>query len=332
MANGKLLRELIRSGTAGDLEAFRGVAKQVIEEERQKQHHLLADDLEAILCGRSRASSSPALGKLSETVPEDRERGIPLVAIREPVRSLSDVVLSRENLAVVKEILREHNREEILKAHGLRPSGRVLLCGPAGCGKTLTAEAIASELGRPLAIVRTDSLVSSFLGGTAANLRKVFQFAAKSPMVMLLEEFDALGKEREDASEHGEIRRVINGVMQMLDAYKGRSLLIAATNHEGLLDTPIWRRFEEVLFLKPPTPAQLGRLLAVKLRGVRREFEVEEVAGRGWFKGATHADVERVVRRAVKTMVLEGGDLRLRVQHLDSARRRENPSPVGDPG
>ena len=94
VANGKLLRELIRCGTAGDLDAFRGVAKQVIEEERQKQHHLLADDLEAILCGRSRASSSPALGKLSETVPEDRERGVPLVAIREPVRSLSDVVLS----------------------------------------------------------------------------------------------------------------------------------------------------------------------------------------------------------------------------------------------
>ena len=324
MANGKLLRKLIRSGTEGDLEAFRAVAKQVIDEERQKHHHLLADDLEGILYGRARIKSSPALRKLSDTIPEDRERGIPLLTVRDPVRSLVDVVLSPENLSLVKEVLREHNREEILKAHGLRPSDRVLFCGPPGCGKTLTAEAIASELGRPFAIVRTDSVVSSFLGETAANLRKVFEFAAKSPTVTLFDEFDALGKEREDASEHGELRRVINAVLQMFDAYEGRSLLIAATNHEGLLDTAIWRRFEEVLFLKPPTPAQLCRLLTVKLRGVRHEFEVQEIADRGWFKGATHADVERVVRRAVKEMVLEGGELRLRVQHIQSARRRES--------
>ena len=272
MSNGKLLRQLIRSGAEGDLDAFRGVAKQVIAEERQKQHHLLANDLETILYGRSQTPSSPALRNLTATIPEDRERGIPLLSVHEPVRGLEDVVLSPENLSAVKEILREHNREEVLRAHGLQPSDRVLFCGPPGCGKTLTAEVIASELGRPLAIVRTDSVVSSFLGETAANLRKVFDFVAASPMVALFDEFDALGKEREDASEHGELRRVVNAVLQMLDAYEGRSLIIAATNHEGMLDSAIWRRFEEVLILKPPTVAQLRRLLSVKLRGVRREL------------------------------------------------------------
>ena len=209
MSNGKLLKQLIRSGAEGDLDAFRGVAKQVIVEERQKQHHLLANDLEAILYGHVRVPSSPALRRLAETVPEDRERGIPLLALCKPVRGLDDVVLSPRNLSMVEELLREHNREEVLKAHGLRPSDRVLLCGPPGCGKTLTAEAIASELGRPLAVVRTDSVVSSFLGETAANLRKVFDFAASSPMIVLFDEFDAVGKEREDASEHGELRRVV---------------------------------------------------------------------------------------------------------------------------
>ena len=323
MSNGRLLKQLIRSGAEGDLDAFRGVAKQVIVEERQKQHHLLADDLEAILYGHVRAPSSPALRRLAETVPEDRERGIPLLALREPVRGLNDVVLSPRNLSMVEEILREHNREEVLKAHGLRPSDRVLLCGPPGCGKTLTAEAVASELGRPLAVVRTDSVVSSFLGETAANLRKVFDFAASSPMVVLFDEFDAVGKEREDASEHGELRRVVNAVLQMLDSYDGRSLIVAATNHEGMLDSAVWRRFEEVLFLKPPTAAELRRLLAVKLRGVRREFGIGEVVNRGWFKGAAHADVERIVRRAVKEMVLAGEAPRLRIEHLESARKRE---------
>ena len=324
MSNGKLLRELIRSGAEGDLDAFRNVAKLVIADERQKHHNLLANDLESILYGCSQSPSSPALRNLTATIPEDRERGLPLLSVREPVQGLDDVVLSPANLSAVKEILREHNREEVLRTNGLRPNDRLLLCGPPGCGKTLTAEVIASELGRPLAIVRTDSVVSSFLGETAANLRKVFDFASASPMVALFDEFDALGKEREDASEHGELRRVVNAVLQMLDAYVGRSLIVAATNHEGMLDTAIWRRFEEVLFLKPPTSAQLRQLLSVKLRGVRCEFAINDVAGRGWFKGATHADVERMLRRALKEMVLQGGDLRLRIEHLEAARRREN--------
>ena len=129
-----------------------------------------------------------------------------------------------------------------MRIRGLHPSDRILLCGPPSCGKTLTAEVIASELGRPFAIVRTDSVVSSFLGETAANLRKVFDFATAAPMVVLLDEFDALGKEREDASEHGELLRVVNAVLQMLDAYDGRSLIIAATNHEGMLDSAVWRQ------------------------------------------------------------------------------------------
>ena len=324
MANGKLLRQLIRSGAEGNMDAFRGVAKKVIAEERQKQHHLLANDLEIILYGRPRTPLSPALRSLIETIPEDRERDIPLLAVREPVRGLEDIVLSPENLSLVKGVLREHNREEVLKAHGLRPSDRLLLCGPPGCGKTLTAEVLASELGKPLAIVRTDSVVSSFLGETAANLRKVFDFAAASPTVMLFDEFDALGKEREDATEHGELRRVVNAVLQMLDAYDGRSLIIAATNHEGMLDTAVWRRFEEVLFLKPPTRAQLCRLLSVKLRGVRREFDIESIAESGMFKGVTHADVERIVRRALKDMVLEGGELCLSATHLQTAQHRES--------
>ena len=232
-------------------------------------------------------------------------------------------MLSPQNLSVVCDILREYNRGEILKTLGLRASDRLLFCGPPGCGKTLTAEVIAGELGRPLAIVRTDSVVSSFLGQTAANLRKVFDFVSASPLVVLFDEFDALGKEREDASEHGELRRVVNAVLQMLDAYDGRSLVIAATNHEQLLDSAIWRRFEEVLFLKPPTPTQLLRLFAIKLRGVRYDLDINDLANRDWFKDATHADIERILRRAIKEMVMQGGKPILRIGHIEFAYRRK---------
>ena len=321
MANGKLLRQLIRSGAEGDVDAFRGAAREVIAEERQKQHHLLANDLETILYGSPRTPTSPIVRKLTAAVPEDRERGLPLLEVREPARGLDDIVLSPANRSLIEALLHEHNREEILKAYGLRPNDRMLLCGPPGCGKTLAAEVIATELGRPLAIVRTDSVVSSFLGETAANLRKVFDFTVAHPLVALFDEFDALGKERDDPSEHGELRRVVNAVLQMLDAYAGRSILLAATNHDGMLDSAVWRRFDEVLFLRPPTAAQLRRLLAVKLRGVRHDFDVKNVVQLGWFKGATHADVERVIRRAIKAMVLEGGEPPLRLEHLEAARR-----------
>ena len=324
MASGEILRKLIRSGAEGDLEAFRGAAQQVIDEERHKQHHLLADDLEAILSGRTSSRHSTLLRRSGVPVPEDRERGIPLLSVKEPVRNLGDILLSRTNTSLIKDVLREHNREDVLKSHGLSPSNRLLLCGPPGCGKSLAAEVIAGELGRLLATVRIDGIVSSYLGETASNLRKIFEFAAASPMVLFFDEFDALGKERGDTFEHGELRRVVNAILQMLDDYQGRSIIVAATNHEGMLDSAVWRRFEEVLYLKPPTQSQIVRLLNLKLRGVRRAFDINEVPCQDWFKGATHADIERVARTAVKEMVLEGGDSCLRLEHLEAARRREN--------
>ncbi len=323
MASGKILRKLIGSGAEGDTDAFRCAAKQMVAEERQKQHHLLADDLEAILTGRTGLPPRSKLRRAIAGVPEDRERGLSLLSVREPTRDLADIVLSPSNTSIVKELLREHNRGDVLKAHGLSPSSRILLCGPPGCGKSLTAEIFASELGRPLATVRMESIVSSYLGETASNIRKVFDFAADSPMIVLFDEFDALGKERVDAFEHGELRRVVNAILQMLDEYNGQSIIIAATNHEGMLDSAVWRRFEEVLFLKPPTRAQICSLLNVKLRGTRQDFDLRELASREWFRGATHADVERLVQRAVKEMVLEGGDMTLRIEHLELAHRRE---------
>ena len=323
MSNGELLRQLFRSGAEGDLGVFRHVADKVIAAERQKHHNLLADDLERILYGRPSPTTSSALQNLVASIPKDRERGFPLLTIRDPVRGLEDVVLSDCNAANVAAVLREHRRTDVLRAHGLRPADRILLCGPPGCGKTLTAEVIARELDRPFAVIRTDTVVSSFLGETAANLRRVFEFVTAHPLVALFDEFDALGKEREDASEHGELRRVVNAVLQMLDAYQGNSIIIAATNHEGMLDSAIWRRFEEVLVLRPPSRAELIRLVGVKLRGIRRDLDIRNLVDRGWFEGASHAHVERVLLRAIKDMVLEGGELRLTTQHVRRAHWRE---------
>lgn len=322
MASGKLLRQLIKSGIDGNDDSFRQVSEAIINEERQKQHHLLANDLERILYGRAK-SSTPGMLKLVESIPTDRERGMPLVEVREPVRSLTDVVLSDENRSCIEELLMEHHRADTLQSYGMHAVDRILFCGPPGCGKTLTAEVIATELNMPLVTVRIDSVISSYLGETASSLRKVFEYISASPMVVLFDEFDALAKERSDLAEHGEIKRVVNAVLQMMDSYEGQSVMIAATNHETILDSAVWRRFEEVLFFEPPNLEQLRKLLEMKLRGVRREFSIDDAKIVSMFNGMTHADVERVLRRSVKEMVLQGQEF-LQLRHLDNALRREN--------
>lgn len=322
MASAKLLRQLVKSGAEGNQDAFKRISEQLIQEERSKNHHLLANDLERILYGR-KTTASPSLSALSERLPKDKERGLHLLQIREPVRRMEDVVLSDENASVLNEVLQEHHREEALGSYGLHPVDRLLFCGPPGCGKTVTAEVLASELGLPLAIVRIDSVVSSFLGETASNLRQVFDFISSVPMVVLFDEFDALAKERSDDAEHGELKRVVNAFLQMLDAYEGKSILVAATNHERILDQAIWRRFDEVLVFESPNLEQLRRLLSIKLSGLRREFDIEDARIAGLFKGMSHADVERVLRRAAKDMVLAGKEF-LSERHLQTAIQRED--------
>lgn len=319
MAEGRLLRQLLKAGTHGDADSFRRAAEEVIREERAKKHHLLANDLERILYGESRTAQ--VRDPRRPDPPRDAERGLPLIEIRQPVRSLQDIVLSSENRSVLDEVLVEQSRVDVLGSHGLKPITRLLFCGPPGCGKTTAAEVLATELGLELAIIRFDAVVSSFLGETAANLRRVFDYLEQGRYVGLFDEFDAIGKEREDASEHGELKRVVNSFLQMLDGYRGRSLLIAATNHERILDRALWRRFDEVLVFEKPTPAEIRDLLAVKLRGVRSELPQDD-AFLSQFAAFSHADIERVVIRAIKLMILKGREF-LTADIFDVAAKRE---------
>lgn len=323
MASGKLLRQLIRSGVDGDDSGFRQISEALIAEERLKHHNLLANDLEKILYGSAAINGSKKITKmgLKQNIPIDKERGLPLLELKEPVRGLADIVLGSANKEAVKRILKEYNREEVLRSWGMRPVERVLFCGPPGCGKTISAEALAYELNRPLCIIRLDSVVSSYLGETSANLRKVFDFIQSSPVVALFDEFDALGKERADAAEHGELKRVVNTFLQMLDGFDGQSLIVAATNHEQILDSAIWRRFEDILAFEHPTAAQIKSLLEIKLRGVRRDFEYSKQIV-DLFKNSSHADIERILKRAIKDMLLDGEEF-LKLEHIEKALNNE---------
>lgn len=324
MASGKILRQLVKAGVVGDATAFRQASEAVIQEERQKQHHLLANDLERLLYA-DRASVTPATRelRLAAALPTNKDNGLFLLEERPALREEKDIVLSDSTWSALQEILHEHNREDTLRSFGLQPAQKLLFFGPPGCGKTLAAEVIANSLSLPLVLVRLDSLISSFLGETAANLRKVFDYLAQYPVVALFDEFDALTKDRGDTADHGELKRSVNAVLQMMDGYRGDSILIATTNYESLLDKAVWRRFDEIIKFDMPDLEQIKRLLTMKLAGVRRNFEPADTDIASLFNGMAHADIERVLRRAVKEMILSGREF-LEQPHLNSALSREH--------
>lgn len=304
MARGELLRKLFASYARHDDHDFRAVALQVIAEEQQKQNHSLARDLLNTLDNPISASPMVPLKPSSEILPRDKDRELPLVDIRKPARSLSDIILKEKTREQLQRILEEYNKRELLRVHGLKPKTKLLFCGPPGCGKSLCAEIISSEVQAPLLYIRFDAIISSYLGETAANLRRVFDYANTGRWVVVFDEFDAIGKSRTDATEHGELKRVVNSFLQLLDAFEGENIIIAATNHEKLLDKALWRRFDEVLFFSPPTSFEARILLNMKLRNFPQQgLNLSRAAKK--LAGFSHADIEWVCLDAVKSAIVQ---------------------------
>lgn len=303
------VRKLIVAHMKGDEVAFRKAVTEYVEEERRKNHHILANDLERLISSsngshKSRGEVLSLLGMTNGSVPKDKDRDVVLVDICDPQRELEELVLPSDVKDTIERLVRERRGAELLGTYGIRPSGKLLFCGPPGCGKTAAAEAVARELYLPLATVRFDAVVSSYLGETASNIRKVFDFARSRPMVLFFDEFDAIGKHRSADDEHGELKRVVNSFLQLLDSFRSDTLTIAATNHQGLLDPALWRRFDEILLFPKPDARQILDLLTRLLRqiGVSQSVKLDQAAKS--LLGVSHADVERVAVDAIKQTIL----------------------------
>lgn len=321
MARADLLRKLFSSYQKADDAAFRAVAAEIIEEERKKHHTVLANDLQRILNNGMRSLSNfQTATALFDPVPTDSDRRTPLLAIRSPDRYLEDLVLDDSIQALIKRLIIEFRSWEVLEANGLMPVRRVLFSGPSGCGKTATAEAVAAELGLPMLYVRFDSVVSSLLGETAANMRKVFDYAERGQWVLFFDEFDAIGRSRDDATEHGEIKRVVNSFLQLLDNWSGRSLVIAATNFEQVLDPAIWRRFDDIIRFEKPDDRALEALILKRLAPLQvHPMQIGRLIDA--LMGHTFADAERICFDIRKSCALDGCK-RVREKDISTALER----------
>ena len=253
MARSDLLVSLVRAGASGDGKELASAVEAIIAEERAKQHNILADRLARAL--RSNGNG----GQARYAVPESVNRARDYVLEATPRKRLDDLFLPDLCERACRELIEEHRRAALLRAHSLEPRHRVLLVGPPGNGKTSLAEAIAEALAVRFFVVRYDAIIGSFLGETASRLRRVFDYARTTPCVLFFDEFDAVGKERGDANETGEIKRVVTSLLMQVDDLPSYTVVVAASNHSELLDRAVWRRFQFRLELPAPTQAQLSR-------------------------------------------------------------------------
>ena len=253
MARSDLLISLVKAGTTGDRRGFHTAAEAIIAEERAKRHDVLADRLAKAI--QPNGSGAPSL-PMSAASPIDR--GKDFISEVMPRRRLDELILPKVARQAIDELIEEQQRADVLRAHGLEPRSRILLVGPPGTGKTTLAEAIAEAVAVTLFVVRYESMIGSYLGETAARLKRVFDYARTTPCVLFFDEFDALGKERGDIHETGEIKRVVTSLLMQIDELPSYTIVAAATNHPELLDRAAWRRFQVRLSLPLPTKRELA--------------------------------------------------------------------------
>lgn len=253
MARADLLYDLIKYGLVNDNPNFRKVAEAICAEERAKQHGVLANKIEELLKIQNRPiMRDPLLPTIRNGNGEQT-----LFVEKIPVKKLEQLLLPKSVVESCRDLIEEQSRADLLRSHGLEPRNKILLVGPPGNGKTSLAEAIAEALMLPLFTVKYESIVGAYLGETATRLGKLFDYAKTRQCVLFFDEFETLGKERGDTHETGEIKRVVSSLLLQIDALPSYTIVIAATNHDALLDRAAWRRFQLRLSLPKPSRRDL---------------------------------------------------------------------------
>jgi len=310
---------LLKSHLEGDDKEVLSVAMQAAAHEARLGHAGIALQLRNLI-DESKLRSALAQKRPGQLVVlEPRGELANLLLVQMPTLRLSDMAMPEVLAERLKRVLLEQRQQKKLREHGLSPRRKLLFIGPPGSGKTMTASALAGELHLPLFTIMLEGLITKFMGETAAKLRLVFDAIRQTPGVYLFDEFDALGAHRSQSNDVGEIRRVLNSFLQLLEKDDSQSIVVAATNHPEMLDRALFRRFDDVLEYVLPDTTLSEEIL-------RRKLAMFQTTDLDWpqvlpeAEGLSHAELARASEEAAKRAVL-GGSTRITTTTLLAALR-----------
>jgi AAA+ superfamily predicted ATPase len=303
MATAEQLKALLRSYVEGDGDQFLTISMQVAADAARRGKVKLASELRDLV---DEAKRRAAQFTQRPSVPIARPAGelADLIAASYPKTRLADMVLAQPTRRALDRVVEEYRQQDKLRAHGLSARRKLLLVGPPGAGKTMTASALAGQLSLPLLAVRFDGLITKYMGETAAKLRQVFDAMVATRGVYLFDEFDAIGGDRSRRNDVGEIRRVLNAFLQFLEADDSDSLILASTNHQEILDLALFRRFDDIIRYGFPSPEHSEELIRNRLNA----FGLRRVNWKAVCQAAVElsfAEVARASTEAAKDAILQ---------------------------
>ncbi|MCF8090132.1 MAG: ATP-binding protein [Desulfotignum sp.] len=297
MATAEQIKALIQSHFNGDKERFYTISLQLAAHESKQGHNSIARAIRDIV-DKSRQQTKtniiPFPGELQG-----------LILTESPDTPKSSLVMPEPLKKRIDRIIHEYRQRNKLKSHGLKHRRKILLTGPPGTGKTMTARILSSDLNLKLHTIQVDRLVTKFMGETSAKLRQIFELINQIHGVYLFDEFDAIGSDRSMDNDVGEMRRVLNAFLQFIEQDHSDSLIIAATNNPKLLDHALFRRFEDVLSYNLPDETQRRALI----ENIIGTFLGHRFAWKNVLKlsaGLSHAEIDYACRDTIKTMILCG--------------------------
>jgi SpoVK/Ycf46/Vps4 family AAA+-type ATPase len=306
MATADQVKALIRSHADGDDTRFYAIAMQVAAQAARSGHGKFAQELRELVDQvKARAKAmEPARGPKPVPLAQPRGELAGLLTVGYPKTRVADMALPEMLRARLDRVLTEQRERDRLRGHGFSPMRKLLLVGPPGTGKTMTAAALAGELGLPLFSIQLDGLITKYMGETAAKLRLVFDAIQSARGVYLFDEFDALGGERGSKNDVGEIRRVLNSFLQFLEQDDSDSIVLGATNYVRLLDRALFRRFDAILEYSLPTEEIATRVMRGRL-ALLDTSNIEWHAAAKATEGLSHAEIAMACEQAAKNAILD---------------------------
>ncbi|MCC5906728.1 MAG: ATP-binding protein [Balneolaceae bacterium] len=325
MAAAEKIKHLIKSFAENDEQRFYSIAMQIAASEARKGHTKVAEELKKLVEeAKSERSSSAVTNILQHPVSRELNEIQDLIELVSHTYHLSDMVLEPSVQETLERIIKEQRKFNELRQYNLMPRRKLLLTGPPGCGKTMTAEALASELAIPLFSIRLDGLISRYMGETISKLKQIFTFMNTKRGVYLFDEFDSIGSHRSYGNDVGEIKRVLNSFLMFIEKDRSNSLIIAATNMQESLDKALFRRFDDIIEYPLPGKEEIVTLLQKNLKRHKEitKSEINKLAETAL--GLSFADITRACDDAFKEMIISD-DSKISIELLEKfIERRKN--------